>query len=235
MYTRELSSIDKKMKEDNYFVNCYRLLIRSKSIHFLILLIEILLILLQEIDIFQRGFKPMFNNNGETIISPIVLLIKKFNDFPEYVNFIIIVLSLIIFDSLYLLLCKKDISQKNMLYKIIINLLEFFSFRIYVLFFYSLLFILTKLYFLTSFVLSLYHAYLIINNFLYNHLYNYVPEFVDYPYNKFGSIFDLYLFMSKIILSIASDATSEDLVKFCFIISFVMQIFFLFLFQQIFI
>ena len=232
MYTRELSSIDKKMKEDNYFVNCYRLLIRSKSIHFLILLIEILLILLQEIDIFQRGFKPMFNNNGETIISPIVLLIKKFNDFPEYVNFIIIVLSLIIFDSLYLLLCKKDISQKNMLYKIIINLLEFFSFRIYVLFFYSLLFILTKLYFLTSFVLSLYHAYLIINNFLYNHLYNYVPEFVDYPYNKFGSIFDLYLFMSKIILSIASDATSEDLVKFCFIISFVMQIFFCFYFSK---
>ena len=232
MFTKELSSIDKKMKEDNYFINCYRLLIRSKFIHFLLLLIEILLILLQEIDIFQRGFKPMYNTNGEIIISPIILLIKKFNNFPDYVNFLITVLSMIIFDTLYLLLCRKDIRKKNIYYKIIINLLEFFFFRIYVLFFYSLLFILTKLYFLTSFILSLYHAYLIINNFLYNHLYNYVPEFVDYPYDEFGSLYDLYLFMSKIILSVASDAGSEDLVKFCFIISFVLQIFFCFNFSR---
>ena len=232
MFTKELSSIDKKMKEDNYFINCYRLLIRSKFIHFLLLLIEILLILLQEIDIFQRGFKPMYNTNGEIIISPIILLIKKFNNFPDYVNFLITILSMIIFDTLYLLLCRKDIRKKNIYYKIIINLLEFFFFRIYVLFFYSLLFILTKLYFLTSFILSLYHAYLIINNFLYNHLYNYVPEFVDYPYDEFGSLYDLYLFMSKIILSVASDAGSEDLVKFCFIISFVLQIFFCFNFSR---
>ena len=232
MYTNKLSSIDKKMKEDNYFINCYRFLIRSKVIHFLLLLIEILLILLQEIDIFHRGFKPMYITNGEIIISPIVLLIKKFNDFPEYINFLIAVLSMIIFDALYLLLCKKDIKKKNILYKIIINFLEFFFFRIYILFFYSLLFILTKLYFLISFMLSLFHAYLIINNFLYNHLYNYVPEFVDYPYDEFGSIFDLYLFMSKIILSVASDATSEDLVKFCFIISFTFQIFFCFYFSK---
>ena len=232
MFTEKLSSIDKKMKEDNYFINCYRFLIRSKFFHFLLILIEILLILLQEIDIFQRGFKPMYNTNGEIIISPIILLIKKFNNFPDYVNFLITVLSMIIFDTLYLLLCRKDIRKKNIYYKIIINLLEFFFFRIYVLFFYSLLFILTKLYFLTSFILSLYHAYLIINNFLYNHLYNYVPEFVDYPYDEFGSLYDLYLFMSKIILSVASDAGSEDLVKFCFIISFVLQIFFCFNFSR---
>ena len=109
MFTKELSSIDKKMKEDNYFINCYRLLIRSKFIHFLLLLIEILLILLQEIDIFQRGFKPMYNTNGEIIISPIILLIKKFNNFPDYVNFLITVLSMIIFDTLYLLLCRNTL------------------------------------------------------------------------------------------------------------------------------
>ena len=232
MFTEKLSSIDKKMKEDNYFINCYRFLIRSKFFYFLLLLIEILLILLQEIDIFQRGFKPMYNTNGEIIISPIILLIKKFNNFPEYVNFLITVLSMIIFDALYLFLCRKDIRKNNIYYKILINLLEFFIFRIYVLFFYCLLFILTKLYFLSSFILSLFHAYLIINNFYYNHLYNYVPEFVDYPYDKFGSLYDLYLFMSKIILSVASDAGSEDLVKFCFIISFVLQIFFCFNFSK---
>ena len=232
MLAKEFSSIDKKIKEDNYFINCYRLLIRSKMFHFLLLLIEILLILLQQIDIFQRGFKPMYNSQGEIIISPIIVIIKKFDGFPDYVNFLITVLSMIIFDALYLILCRKDITKNNIFYKIIINILEFFYFRIYVLFFYSLLFILTKLYFLSSFILSLFHAYLIINNFLYNHLYSYVPEFVDYPYDKFGSIFDLYLFMSKIILSVASDATSEDLVKFCFIISFVLQIFFCFYFSK---
>ena len=131
----KLSSIDKKIKEDNYFINCYRLLIRSKMIHFLLLLIEILLILLQEIDIFHRGFKPIYKIEGDIIISPIMLLIKIFNRFPEYVNFLITVLSMIIFDAIYLLLCKKKKKKKNMFHKIIINFLEFF-FLEYMLYFF---------------------------------------------------------------------------------------------------
>jgi hypothetical protein len=91
-------------------------------------------------------------------------------------------------------------------------------------------FSLPKLFFVISFVISIPHTYLILHNFLFNHLYYYVPDFVDYPYDQFGSIYDLYFFISKIIISIASTVDQNDLAKFCFIIVFVLQIFFFFYF-----
>ena len=230
MLERKNSIIEKKIKGENYFSNCYKRLIRSKIVHFLFLLIEIIFILLQEIDIFNRGFQPRNSKNGKIIISPIILLINKLDTFPTYVNFLIIILSMLIFDSLYLFLCQKDIKKKDVFIFIVINILELFYFRLYTLFFYGLLFTLSKLYFLISFALSLLHAYLIIHNFSYNHLYYYVPQFLDYPYDQFGSLFDLYLFSSKIFLSIASDAPQVDLAKFCYFIVFIFQIFFFFYF-----
>ena len=135
---------------------------------------------------------------------------------------------MLIFNSLYIYFCKNDLKQTNIFLSIIINILELFYFRLYILFFYTLLFTLSKLYFLSSFILSLIQAYLIINNFLYNHLYYYVPKFVDYPYDEFNSRFDLFLFLSKILLSVASDASEIYLAKFCFIILFTLQIYFSF-------
>ena len=224
------SFLENGIKKENYLSNCYRRLINSKIIHFLIVLIEIIFILLQEIDIFNRGFKPRYKTEGKIIISPIILLIHLFDNFPDYVNFLVIILSMLIFDSIYFYFCKNDIKEKNILASIIINFLELFYFRIYTLFFFSLLFSLPKLYFLISFALSLPHSYLIINNFFYNHLYFYVPEFVKYPYDQFGSIYDLFLFLSKIVISIAGAATQVELGKFCFVIIFVFQIFFCFYF-----
>ena len=218
------------IKNDNYLSNSYRVLIRSKIIHFLILLIDILLILLQEIDIYNRGFKPRYKTKGKIIISPIILIIHIFDKFKTYINFLIIFLSMLIFDSLYIFLCRKDYKDGQLFLYIIINFLELFYFRIYQLFFYTLLFSLPKLYFLASFTLSLVHAYLVINNFFYNHLYFYVPDFINYPYDPFGSLYDLFLFLSKIILSIASCATQVELGKFCFVIVFIFQIFFCFYF-----
>jgi len=193
MLNIELSSIGKKIKGENYLSNCYRRLIRTKIIHFLFLLIEILLILTQEIDIFHREFEPKDHKEQKIIISPIILLVHKFGNFPGYINFIIIIFSILIFDSLYLFLCKNDIKKKNLFLSIIINFLELFYFRLYTLFFFSLLFSLPKLFFLISFAISIPHTYLIIHNFLCNHLYYYVPDFVDYPYDQFGSIYD-YIF-----------------------------------------
>ena len=230
MLNIELSSIGKKIKGENYLSNCYRRLIRTKIIHFLFLLIEILLILTQEIDIFHREFEPKDNKKQKIVISPIILLVRKFGNFPGYINFLIIILSILIFDSLYIFLCKNDIKKKDIFISIIINFLELFYFRLYTLFFYSLVFSLPKLFFVISFVISIPHTYLILHNFLFNHLYYYVPDFVDYPYDQFGSIYDLYFFISKIIISIASTADQNDLAKFCFIIVFVLQIFFFFYF-----
>ena len=224
------SSIEKRIKRENYLSNCYRRLIRSKIIHFLFELIEIILILLQEIDIFNRGFKPRHKTEGKIIISPIILLIHIFDNFQIYINFLFIILSLLIFDSLYLFLCKNDIKIHNLLLSIAINFLELFYFRIYTLFYFNLLFTLPKLYLLISLAVSLLHSYLIINNFFYNHLYFYVPDFINYPYDQFSSIYDLFLFILKIILATASSADQVELGKFCFVIAFIFQVFFCFYF-----
>ena len=102
------SFLENGIKKENYLSNCYRRLINSKIIHFLIVLIEIILILLQEIDIFNRGFKPRYKTEGKIIISPIILLIHLFDNFPDYVNFLVIILSMLIFDSIYFYFCKND-------------------------------------------------------------------------------------------------------------------------------
>ena len=227
----ELSFINRKIKLDNYLSNCYRRLIRSKIIHFLLLLIDFILILSQEIDILNRGFKTRYNKKEEEIIiSPIIILLLKLDNIPKYINCLIVILSMLIFDSMYIILCKLDIKNNYKSLYVLVNILELFYFRIYILFLYTLLFTLPNLYFFSSFVISLPHTYLIINNFLYNHLYYYVPEFVDYPYDEFSSIFDLYFFSFKILISIVSDANDENLGKFFFIISLSIRIYFCFYF-----
>ena len=160
------------------------------------------------------------------------MLIHIFDNFQAYINFLFIILPLLIFDSIYLFFRKKDIKIKSLLFTIIINFLELFYFRIYTFFYFNLLFTLPKLYFLLSFAVSLPHSYLIINNFLYNHLYFYVPDFINYPYDQFSSIYDLVLFILKIIIAIASSTDQAELGKFCFVIAFIYHFFFYFYFAN---
>ena len=229
MLQRKNNTMSKTIKIDNYLSNCYRELIRSKIIHFLFLLMDISLLLLQEIDLLNSGFRPRYQNNAK-FISPIIILIKKCDKLPIYINFLLIILTLLFFDSLYILLCKIDFKHKNIIILIIINILELFYFRLFILFFCCLLFSLSNLYLLPSFILFLFHAYLIINNFFYNHLYYYVPEFVEYPYDTFSSLFDIFLFSIKIILSIASDTNDIDLAKFWYLIYFIIKVYFSYFF-----
>ena len=115
MSIMKLSFINKKTQLDNYLSNCYRRLIRSKIFHFLLLLIEFIILISQEIDIYNRGFKPRYNKKeDEIIISPIIILILKLDKIPKYINCSIIILSMLIFDSFYIILC-------YVILKIIIN------------------------------------------------------------------------------------------------------------------
>ena len=68
------------------------------------------------------------------------------------------------------------------------------------------------------------------NDFIYNHLYYFVPEFIDYPYDEFSSSFDIVLFIIKILLSISGTTNIVSLGKFSFYIIFFLQVFFSFYF-----
>lgn len=116
----------KRIKENNYFLNCYRRLIRSKIIHFLFTLCDIIILIVHEIDIFKRDFKTEIKIEDKIIINPIILIIKKLNSFPDYVNFLIVIIPVIVLDSLYIYLCEYNIKNNNMFYNILINFLSYF-------------------------------------------------------------------------------------------------------------
>ena len=65
---------------------------------------------------------------------------------------------------------------------------------------------------------------------MYNHLYYFVPVFIDYPYDEFSSLFDIILFIIKNLLAICSSSKNIYQSKFYFIILFILQIFFSFYF-----
>lgn len=55
----EIPDIYIKVISNHYLSNCYKYLIRSKIIHFLLILMEILLNTFQEMDIIFRDFSPV--------------------------------------------------------------------------------------------------------------------------------------------------------------------------------
>ena len=232
MSDSDIKNIYKKITSNNYLSNCYRQLTTSKIIHFIFILIEILLNLLHELDIFLRDF---IYDNGELEINKLSLISYitiKINKLQEVYRLYIIFSFIIIFDSLFIFFKKKNFLIKHTYISIIINILELFYFRLIVLLFLNLLFSLSKFYFLISLLFCLPHIYLIISNFFYNHLYYFVPEYIDYPYDEFSSLFDIILLICKIILAASDTSSNVGLGKFCFIILFIMQIFFSFFFIE---
>ena len=222
----EIPDIYAKVKSNHYLSNCYKYLIRSKIIHFLLILIEILLNTIQELDIIFRDYNPA-NQNESTLLSFILSFIKLINDrIPKIYKFLIIISFVIIFDSLYIFIKNNNFIYKNNIYiSIIVNILELFYFRIIVLIFFDLLFSFNNLYLAFSIIIFMPHIYLNVNNFYTNHLYYFVPEFIDYPYDKFSFSFDISLFMSKIFLALVGSSHNVFIGKFYFIVLFIVQIF----------
>ena len=214
----------KKITSNNYLSNCYRHLTRSKIIHFLFLLIEMLLNIIQELDILYNDFIPINEEQKKSKLGFILYIIIKINKLKEIVKLIIMIIFVIIFDFLYIFFKRKNFLIKHTYMSIILNILELTYFRLIILIFFNLLFALTKFYFLIGSFLLLPHIYIIIENFLYNHLYYFVPEFIEYPFDEFTSLFDIILFFCKMILGIAGTCDNDYLCKFCFIILFITQI-----------
>ena len=231
MSEQDIKNIYRKITSNNYLSNSYRHLTRSKVIHFLILLIEIILNITEELDAFIRDYNPGNFEQKKNKLSFISIATESVNNnIPIILKIIIMIFYVIIFDSLYLFLEKKNFFIKYAYISIVVNLLELFHFRIFMIFHFNLLFSLNSLYFLVTIIILSPHLYLIINNFLYNHLYYFVPKFIEYPYDEFSSLFDIILFVNKIIISIVGNTKNAGLGKFCFVILFFEQIFFSFYF-----
>ena len=224
MTDSDIKNIYHKMAFNNYLSNCYRYLTKSKVIHILLLLVEILINIIEELDLILKDFNPGNEeqaNNKLSFISSITVIFMKLS---KIIKVIILSLFVIIFNFLYLLLKKYHFRKRRIYIVTIVNILELLYFRVFMTIFLNLLFTLTNVSLLILIILFLPHLYLVFNNFLYNHLYYCSPVFVNYPYDEFSSSFDIILLIIKLILAVSFSSKDKKLVKFFFIILFLFQI-----------
>ena len=224
----ETPRIYKKINKDNYFSNCYIHLTKIKEIHFLFLLIEILLNIFEELESYLRGFETENITKMNTGLNFISFITNNFDSIPTVIKLVTIIAFILIFDSLYILLKIKKYKKKYIHILIIIDILELFIFRTFTLIFLNAFFTLEAKFLIVGGLFLIPHIYIMINNFLYNHLYYFVPEFIDYPYDEFSSLYDIVLLLTKFTLSVSGTTSNSGLGKFCFLILFFEQIFFSF-------
>ena len=223
MSEANIHNIYNKINPDNYLVNCYKHLTRIKLIHFIFILIEMLLNTLQELEIFLKNFN---SQEIKVQINYISNITNLFNKLEIVVKLIIIILIVIIFDTIFFLLKKKRLKKEYIIITILVNILELFYFRTFTLILLNLFFTLPDIYFPISCLFLFPHIYIIINHFLYNHLYYFVPKFIEYPYDEFSSLFDIVLLFIKIFLSASMSTSDSGFEKFCSLIFYFIQIWF---------
>ena len=97
----KIPSIYNKISSDNYLINSYNHLTRRKSIHFLFIIIEMLINILQEIETFLRGFS---SEKIKTDLNYISYITSNFDKLHIVFKLIIIFLFMFIFDLLYFIL-----------------------------------------------------------------------------------------------------------------------------------
>ena len=220
MTDRDIKYIHQKITTNNYLSNCYRNVTRSKVIHFIFILIETLLNILNILDFILNDF--YIDKNDFEFVAPIPLLFKQFSDGTKLA---IIILAVLIFDSMHIIFTLKDFKKEKIYTKIIINFLELFHFRVFVLLFFYQFFSLKENLFLIGLIFIIFHIYLIFNNFLYCHLYYFVPSFINYPFDSFSSLYDLILLYFKFISALTYYSNSKNAGKFYFIILLLSRIF----------
>ena len=73
-------------------------------------------------------------------------------------------------------------------------------------------------------IISLPIIYLIIRNFITNHLYYFSPHFIVYPFDYYSSAKDVFYITEKICLSIALQGSVRPFNEFLYLLSFILQV-----------
>ena len=137
MSNLEIPKISKLINSDNYFLNCYANLTKRKEIHFLFILIEILLNIFYELEIFIRGFQYQEiaqKTIGLNILSSITKIFRKI---PGLIAFIILIIFIAILDSLAFFIKIKKFKKSHIRITILIDILEILCFRTLMLLFFN--------------------------------------------------------------------------------------------------
>ena len=209
---------------NDYLANCYKYLVRSKTIHFITTLIETILNILQELYIFHRG-NDVETNNENKFMKFLLLVPERFQGLSMIIKILIVLLYITIFDVIYYFLGKTKYKRDDIYFCILYNIIELIFFRISMLPLLNIFCSLSYVFFFLLLILLIPHLYITSYHFLYNHLYIFVPIFIEYPYDEFSSLFDIFSLVTKILLSFIGNNNNSSVRKCLYIITFIFEIF----------
>ena len=148
------------IRDNNYLVNAYKYVIKVELTHFITALIETILNIIQELNIFLHKNNSDFNCNHHFLDS-ILRFHNEINDLSTLIRLIILLVISSFFNMLYLFLSKKKFNRKSRSLSLLFNLLELFYFRIFMLVSLNIFFSLHYIYFF--FIISIFCSSSIFN------------------------------------------------------------------------
>ena len=217
-----------------YFCHINKYLYKSNFIQGILTIIESLLTLTQFIEIYNYNF---LDNNTLKInkISISFKLLKTLNKISENFIFAIITFIILLFDTIYYFYDIIFYSNESFSF-IFINFMELFYFRIFIIFYLTIIFSFQEYYsFFISFLILCFHIILCINHFQFFHIYYYSPIFISFPYDCFSSNIDIINIIIKVLVSISLNTRKNISIFFYYfsvIIYFISSLYFLYIMFQ---
>ena len=209
---------------NNYLPNSYKYIIRSKTVHFIAILIETLFNIFQELYIFVKEYNP---EKDEKLYYYYFLTFipDHLHNIPLIFNILIVLIYIVVFEVIYYFLGKFECKKEEIHIFILYNTIELLYFRISMIVFLNIFCCLSYTYFFILLLLLIPHLYITSYHFLYNHLYIFVPKFIEYPFDELSSLFDIFSLVIKILLSINANVKNVHVSKCIYIITFIFQIY----------
>ena len=205
-----------KIIKTHYLSISQKFLVNKIAIHFILFLIEIILIIMQMIEIDYNFHKIV---GKKIMFTPLSYLLIKLNHIPTKINFLIYDI-IIIFILINYYIFNNYRIENNIYVKIMINLLEMLFYRILSLLIFNYLFIFKGMYLFINIIITIPYILILLFYFYNNHLNAFFPtSLLSYPYDNFSMIIDLHLLFIKLFLSMSLTNPNENIEKLFFYLS----------------
>ena len=206
----------------NYFQILNKSILRWKVFHLFLSTIDIFIILLKILNIYQSNYNKKFNNFHKFIIPSIF-----FRDYSLFIRLIPIIIYLILVYLVLMIYLSYDSNKKiNKLDIIIINIFELVFIRILFIFFCEFIFCLSNLYFIIFSLLSIPYIFFIFINIYHFHLGKFMFKSISFPFDEFTSINDIEKTIIKILISISSISTDIDFCRSIYLLQYILLVIF---------
>ena len=201
----------------NYYQILNKTIIRAKSFHLLINLLDTFLIIIKILNIYQTNYNSISDRSIK--FANLSLLFSKYITIIQLLPIIIYLFMAYLISILYLFNIKKKANKFDM---VIINFFEFILIRLLFIIYCEFLFNLNSFYYILFLILSLPFFIFIIIDMSIFHLNGFMLKIISFPFDDFTSLCDREKFFIKLLISISSIIKSFYICKLMFILQFLL-------------